>query len=142
MISADAGGHAANMANASPPTMLTLSGRALFNDFIGATRRFFAPWSETTAVPRRWFERFAEEDAMGMDARQNSEQLSCAIGEAVVRIWGHLPHDVQQHLFEEIITHQDERMRPQLAVLLHDKHPRTADGIKARAMPEPDSLGG
>jgi hypothetical protein len=33
-------------------------------------------------------------------------------------------------------------MRPQLAIFLHDTHPRTCAAIQARAMPEPDSLGG
>ena len=37
--------------------------------------------------------------------RANSEQLSQALGEAVVRIWGLLPPDVQQHLFEEASSH-------------------------------------
>ena len=33
-------------------------------------------------------------------------------------------------------------MRPQLASLLHGKHPRTSGARQARAMLEPDSLGG
>jgi hypothetical protein len=33
-------------------------------------------------------------------------------------------------------------MRPRLAVYLHGKHPRTCAAIMARAMLEPDSLGG
>jgi hypothetical protein len=40
------------------------------------------------------------------------------------------------------VTSQGESMRQQLAVFLHHEHPRTTDAIKARAMPEPDSLGG
>ena len=71
-----------------------------------------------------------------------SEQLSRALGNAVVRLWSYLPHDVQYHLFEDVINHQDEAMRPRLAVLLHDSHWRTSAGKKARAMLEPDSLGG
>ena len=53
-----------------------------------------------------------------------------------------MPHDVQHQLFEEVITAHGEAIRPQLAVFLHDKHPRTSASIKARAMLEPDSLGG
>ena len=57
------------------------------------------------------------------------------------RIWGLLPPDVQQHLFEEATSHGAET-RTQLALYLHDKHPRTRDFAEANAMIEPDSLGG
>ena len=70
-----------------------------------------------------------------------SDQLSRALGEAVVRIWGLLPPEVQQHLFEEATSHGAET-RSQLAMFLHDKHPRTCASLKASAMIEPDSLGG
>jgi len=73
-------------------------------------------------------------------AHEKSEQLSRALGEAVVRIWGYLPNHLQNRLFKE--ASQDAGMRPQLAVFLHDKHPRTSAAIKARAILEPDSLGG
>ena len=66
-----------------------------------------------------------------------------AFGEAVIRIWSNLPQDVQNHLFQEAVMSQGESIRSQLAVFLHDKHPRTADPLgKAREMPEPDCLGG
>jgi len=71
-----------------------------------------------------------------------SEELSRALGDAVVRIWGQLPHDVQCHLFEATIISHGEQTRPQLAVFLHEKHSRTCASIKARALVEPDSLGG
>jgi hypothetical protein len=70
------------------------------------------------------------------------DQLFHAIGEAAVRIWSQLPHDIQHQLFEDIVTSQGEAIRPRLAVFLHDKHPRTSASLKARAMVEPDSLGG
>ena len=70
-----------------------------------------------------------------------SDQLSRALGEAVVRICGMLPPEVQQHLFEEATSHGAET-RSQLAMFLHDKHPRTCASVKANAMIEPDSLGG
>ena len=79
---------------------------------------------------------------MDVTTHETSEQLSRALGEAVVRMWSHLPHDIQYRLFEDTLTHQDEKMRSQLAILLHEKHTRTTAGIKARAMLEPDSLGG
>jgi len=71
-----------------------------------------------------------------------SEELSRALGEAVVRMWGHLPNGLQNRLFHEALTARDETLRPQLAVYLHCKHPRTAAGRRARAIIEPDSLGG
>ena len=71
------------------------------------------------------------------------DQLTRALGEAVIRIWSNLPQDVQNHLFLEAVTSQGESIRSQLAVFLHDKHSRTADPLgKPREMPEPDSLGG
>jgi hypothetical protein len=74
--------------------------------------------------------------------RQTSEQLSRALGEAVVRIWSSIPHDVQQQLFEDVVNHKGEGMRPPLAIYLHDRHPRTHATMRARAVLEPDSLGG
>jgi hypothetical protein len=71
------------------------------------------------------------------------DQLTRALGEAVIRIWSNLPQDVQNHLFQEAATSQGESIRSQLAVFLHDKHPRTADLLgKPREVMEPDSLGG
>jgi hypothetical protein len=64
------------------------------------------------------------------------------LGETVLRIWGYLPRDVQCRLFNETLNSQHRRMRPQLASLLHGKHPRTSGARQARAMLEPDSLGG
>jgi len=75
-------------------------------------------------------------------AHEASEHFSRALGEAVVRMWGHLPHDLQNRLFEEALTSQEIGMRPRLAIFLHEKHPRTSAARKARAMLEPDSLGG
>jgi hypothetical protein len=79
---------------------------------------------------------------MDVIARETSEQFSRALGDAVVRIWGRLPPDLQNRLFKEAVTSQDEKMRPRLAIYLHEKHPRTCAAVKARAMLEPDSLGG
>lgn len=71
------------------------------------------------------------------------EQLMHALGEAVVRTWSSLPHEVQHDLFEAAVKSIGESKRSQVAVFLHDKHPRTADPLgKLREMMEPDSLGG
>jgi hypothetical protein len=58
-----------------------------------------------------------------------ADQLTRALGEAVVRIWSNLPQDVQNHLFQAAVTSQGESIRPKLAVFLHDKHPRTSDPL-------------
>ena len=71
------------------------------------------------------------------------DQLTRAIGEAVIRIWSNLPQAVQLHLLREAAASHGESIRPQLAVFLHDKHPRTSDPLgNPREMTEPDSLGG
>jgi hypothetical protein len=78
-------------------------------------------------------------DDLSAEAKEN---VFRALGESVTRIWSHLPPDIQHHLFEGAVTAQGEAARHQIAVFLHGRHPRTSDSIKARAMPEPDSLGG
>jgi len=70
------------------------------------------------------------------------EQLTRALGDAVVRLWGHLPHETQNRLFREAAKSHDLTLRPRLAILLHEGHPRTAAARRARAVLEPDSLGG
>ena len=72
-----------------------------------------------------------------------ADMLTRALGDAIVRIWGDLPQDVQEHLFEETVAALGENLREQLAVFLHEKHPRTANPLgKPRETPEPDSPGG
>ena len=72
-----------------------------------------------------------------------AEQLTHALGHAVVRTWSNLPQDVQQQLFEAAVSSHGELIRPQLAVFLHDKHPRTWGPFGKPGDPaEPDSLGG
>lgn len=73
---------------------------------------------------------------------ETDQLLFHALGEAVGRIWSNLPPAVQKQIFEEAVMSQGEAMRQKLAVFLHDKHKRTLDSMKERAMPEPDSLGG
>jgi hypothetical protein len=72
-----------------------------------------------------------------------AEQFALALGEAVIRRWSSLPQQVQHHLFEEAVKSHGESIRSQLAIFLHDKHPRTSDPLgEPREMIEPDSLGG
>jgi hypothetical protein len=69
-----------------------------------------------------------------------NDELNCALGEAVIKLWSRLPHDVQHRLFEAAVTARGESIRQQLALFLHSKHFRTYQPV--RAVPEPDSLGG
>ena len=72
-----------------------------------------------------------------------TEQLTRALGEAVIRIWSDLPQDVQDRLFKEVVASRGESIRSQLAVFLHDNHERTSDPLgDPRETKEPDSLGG
>jgi hypothetical protein len=72
-----------------------------------------------------------------------TDQLTRALGDAVIRIGSNLPQDVQNHLFQEAVASQGEPIRSQLAIFLHDKHSRTSDPLgNPREMPEPDSHGG
>ena len=71
-----------------------------------------------------------------------TDQLTRALGEAVIRIWSNLPQEVQDHLFREAVASQGETIRSQLAVFLHDRHQQTLDPLgDPRETTEPDSLG-
>jgi hypothetical protein len=52
-----------------------------------------------------------------------TDRISRALGDAVVRVWGRLPHDLQSPLFDEVVA-ENEEMKGHLAVLLHEKHSR------------------
>jgi hypothetical protein len=75
-------------------------------------------------------------------ADEDTATLFMALGKAVSAVWSNLPQDVQHQLFEKAVSAQDDATRQRLAVFLHERHFRTTDRIKARAMAEPDSLGG
>ena len=62
-----------------------------------------------------------------MPSAGNTEQLTRALGEAVIRIWSDLPQGVQDRLFKEAVASWGESIRSQLTVFLHDNHERTSD---------------
>ena len=76
------------------------------------------------------------------DVETTPTDLFLALGRAASKIWSNLPQEAQHQLFEEAISSQGEDLRQRLAIFLHQKHSRTTDSIKARAILEPDSLGG
>jgi hypothetical protein len=72
-----------------------------------------------------------------------TDKLKTALGEAVAAVWGKLPGEVQQALFEAAIRSAGEGSREKLAIYIHNRHPRTLPSDKpGREVLEPDSLGG
>lgn len=62
---------------------------------------------------------------------EHDSRFAIALGQAVIGVWGELPPDIQQRLFENAVvaghhSEHDESLREQLAVFLHGHHPRTA----------------
>jgi hypothetical protein len=61
--------------------------------------------------------------------QDDGQKLTTMLGEAVKRSWGSLPRDIQEMLFEEALNGDeggDDALREQLALLLHELHPRTS----------------
>ena len=69
-----------------------------------------------------------------------TDRISRLLGDAVVRMWAGLPHDLQSRLFNEVVS-KNEDMKPDLALLLHEKRPRTKAGKQSRAIVEPEFIG-
>ncbi|CCD87519.1 conserved protein of unknown function [Bradyrhizobium sp. ORS 285] len=55
-----------------------------------------------------------------MDENRFAELL----GNAAISVWGDMPRDIQEALFETAMRGHDD-LRHRLAKLLHDRHPRT-----------------
>ena len=62
-----------------------------------------------------------------------TDRISRALGDAMVRIWTGLPHDLQSRLFNKVVS-ESEDMKADLTLLLHEKHPRTRAGKHSRAI--------
>jgi hypothetical protein len=52
------------------------------------------------------------------------ERFANLLGQAAIVVWGDMPRDIQEALFETAMKGRD-REREELARLLHDHHPRT-----------------
>jgi hypothetical protein len=92
-----------------------------------------------------WLGRHWSRGELAMDVSpETAERFACALGQAVVRNWSHLPEKVQERLFEEAVTSQGEAMRSRLAVFLYGKHTGISGVVDAHGIEiqEPDSLGG
>jgi hypothetical protein len=64
---------------------------------------------------------------------ESTTRFAQVIVEAALRIWADLPRDSQEHLFDTA-TGSDDHLRHQLALYLHDHHPRTAHPPKPTAL--------
>jgi hypothetical protein len=55
------------------------------------------------------------------------DALTAALGKAVLDIWSDLPRDIQERMFESAAAEleRSDRVREDLAQLLHDVHART-----------------
>ena len=56
---------------------------------------------------------------------ESHEEFSRLLGQAALALWPDLPRAVQEQLFE-CAAPADDVIRNNLAVFLHDRHPRTA----------------
>ena len=52
------------------------------------------------------------------------ERFAGLLGRAAMDVWGDMPRDIQEALFETAMKGHDAE-REELAHLLHDRHPRT-----------------
>ena len=78
----------------------------------------------------------------GVSDARTIEKIDRALGQAVARCWSKLTPEIQHTLFEAAVLAEGETVRQALAIHLHEKHERTAQSVQAKAMPEPDILGG
>jgi citrate synthase len=52
------------------------------------------------------------------------QNFASMLGEAAIVVWGDMPRDIQEALFETAMRNRSE-LRHDLARLLHERHPRT-----------------
>ena len=64
---------------------------------------------------------------MTLETAEMVEEMTVALGEAVVQCWNKFPHGVQQMIFEAAAANDINGFRGALAIFLHDHNPRTAD---------------
>ena len=53
------------------------------------------------------------------------DTFTLLLGVAAIKVWGDMPRDIQELLFETAMQDHTD-LRHSLAVLLHEHHPRTA----------------
>jgi hypothetical protein len=66
----------------------------------------------------------------GPTRESDVDRYLLVLGTAAMDLWGELPQELQETLFERAVvlghkSERDESLREQLAKFLHDHHPRT-----------------
>ena len=56
-----------------------------------------------------------------------TDRISRALGDAVVRMWAGLPHDLQSRLFDEVVS-ENEDMKPALSFAVAREAPTHESG--------------
>jgi uncharacterized protein with von Willebrand factor type A (vWA) domain len=59
----------------------------------------------------------------------DDQTFASLLGEAAMAVWGDMPRDIQEALFETAMRDRSE-LRHDLACLLHERHPRTQHPAK------------
>jgi hypothetical protein len=63
---------------------------------------------------------------------KNAVRFAQALGLSALDLWPDLPREIQERIFEHTAG-ADETLRHELAIYLHDRHPRTAHPAKPTA---------
>ena len=60
---------------------------------------------------------------------KDEDEFALRLGRAAIDVWGDIPRDIQEALFETALHGHDD-LRLALARLLHERHPRTEHPAK------------
>jgi hypothetical protein len=64
---------------------------------------------------------------------KNTVRFAQALGHSALDLWPDPPREIQERIFERAAG-ADEALRHELALYLHDRHPRTAHPAKPTAL--------
>jgi hypothetical protein len=66
----------------------------------------------------------AHADMRGTSMQDDERRFALLLGDAALSVWGEMPRDIQEALFETAMKGNDTDREP-FARLLHARHPRT-----------------
>jgi hypothetical protein len=72
---------------------------------------------------------FLSDQQFGELMADSYERFASLLGQAAMEVWGDMPRDIQEALFEAAMKGRNGE-REDLARLLHDRHPRTLHPAK------------
>jgi hypothetical protein len=62
------------------------------------------------------------------NATTSDDAMAKVLGAAVIDAWAELPREIQEMLFERAVANgHGDALRHDLALFLHERHPRTAE---------------